>query len=359
MSTTKFEQLLEYLIIEGDTAKSDAFFHQWVVETSQDIYNQLLAEEIDAEDDDTDSKPDGENDEDTNEGMDQAPQSQEYEEAFEPEGDPEGDDEDGEMPGGEPEDDGVPQDDDLGPDASAGMDDEGGEDSAMYDIRDAISALEAAFKELEASHGAEDGMGSGEDEFSAGDDDEANFSGDELGGDASDDFTSDVQDPTHKSSPMAEARRKIREYTEKVGSNWEASGTQKTQGEFIGAGTGEKSSKPSPVVSPISSGKGKPSTGANAGNLMKQSDSGSQHGTKPHGKTGGFVKDGGKVTPAGTVNVDGVKSGVKTAKKVTDGHGAEKKGRPAGPVGAGKGDLAGQTKVDPATKRQFLPSKAK
>jgi hypothetical protein len=69
----------------------------------------------------------------------------------------------------------------------------------------------------------------------------------------------------------------------------------------------------------------------------------------------GINPESGEKFASGLNNVDGKKSGVKTLSKVANGHGAEKRGAGPGPVGSGSGDKAGQTSIDPATKRQFLP----
>jgi hypothetical protein len=94
---------------------------------------------------------------------------------------------------------------------------------------------------------------------------------------------------------------------------------------------------------PLSSGKGKPTTGATAENILRKSATADEDGIKPHGKVGGLVKAGGKFTGSGTHNVDGVKSGIKTVTK--QGAGYPGNNKTAGPVGSGTGDKAGQTSV--------------
>ena len=94
----------------------------------------------------------------------------------------------------------------------------------------------------------------------------------------------------------------------------------------------------------ISEGKGKPTTGAGAGNIAQAAKGDNQDGTKPHGKAGGLVKNA-QDMKTGNGNVPGGKMGVKNLSKVAHGHGAEKKGAGPGPVGAGTGDKAGQTSV--------------
>jgi hypothetical protein len=137
-----------------------------------------------------------------------------------------------------------------------------------------------------------------------------------------------------------------REYTENVGTNWEKGATQKAQGQYAGAGTGDKEGAPVEGKSPISSGSGKPNSGANAKNLAQgQAEGQSNTGTSPGKVNNGITKTAGEKFASGIHNVDGKKSGVKTLGKVAGGHGAEKKGAGPGPVGSGTGDKAGQTSV--------------
>jgi hypothetical protein len=307
--STKFEKLLDYLVNE-EIDKANDLFHEIVVEKSRTIYENLIDEEDSEEgheeledsfvmdaDDDTDDKTDDKTDD--------------------LEADIETDD-------GE----------DMG-----GLDDEESrEEQAMFDIKNAIEELEAAFAELESAQGGEMG------------DDE--FGDDEFGDDEGDDeFGSDEED---LQMGMLEGRR-LREYTEKVGTDWDKNAMKGPKGEPAGAGTGEfnRDGETNPK-SPISSGKNKPGpAGVGAGNIAQGSRSENQDGTRPHGKAGGFLSSP-KDMNTGNGNVPGGKMGVKNLSKVPGGHGAEKKGAGPGPVGAGTGEKAGQTSIDPATSKQFL-----
>jgi hypothetical protein len=203
---------------------------------------------------------------------------------------------------------------------------EGGEEQAIFDIKNAIQELEAAFAELEKAQGGE----MGGDEFDSGDD----MGGDEFGGDEK------------MGSPAFEGRR-LREYSEKVGNDWEKN-SQKAQGQYLGAGTGEKDGAPVEGRSPISSGAGKPVGGKNvgAGNIVRGDTEGqSNTGDRPAKVNKGINPESGEKFASGIHNVDGAKSGVKTLSAVKGGHGAEKKGAGPGPVGSGSGDKAGQTSV--------------
>ena len=319
--STKFEQLLEYLVNE-EMDKANELFHEIVVEKSRTIYENLIAEE----DDDVEESMDDENTE-----MDEG--QEELEDSYMMDADETGDETDDF--GGEISADGdnfdAPADDEHGH--------EGQEDKAIFDIKNAIAELEAAFAELEAAQGDEEGEMGMEPEF-----------GDEEGDEAGDE---------DESMGFMEGRRLTREYVEKVGNDWEKN-SMKTQGQYLGAGTGEKDGAPVEGRSPISSGKGKPTTGATAANIAKGATEGqSNTGTTPGKVNKGITPEKGEKFASINGNVPGGKMGVKNLSKVAGGHGAEKKGSGPGPVGAGTGDKAGQTSIDPATKRQFLPQHSK
>ena len=323
---SKFEQLLD-LIVNEEHDKANELFHEIVVEKSREIYENLIAEEADEEmdeaaDEEMDEAADEEMDESADEEMDEAEDmdesadeemdegadeemdeaEEELEDSFEVEGDDE------EPMGGDAA-------DDLEGDVEAG-----GEDQAIFDIKDAIEQLEQAL----ASLGGEAGG------------DEADF-GDEEGGD---------DEMEMMGVPAMEGRRMTREYREKVGNDWDKN-SQKTQAEYVGAKTGDVEGKPVEGRSPIASGANKPGpAGVNAKNLNQAAtEGGSPTGTSPAKVNKGINPESGEKFASGIHNVDGKKSGVKTLSGVKGGHGAEKKGAGAGPVGSGSGDKAGQTSV--------------
>jgi hypothetical protein len=328
---SKFEQLLD-LIVNEEMDKANELFHEIVVEKSRDIYENLIAEEAEEDADVEESMDDDVEesmDDDVEEGMDDdTDESVDLEDSYSMEAD----DEEG-MPGEE-------ETGDFGADIGATDDEmdgaEGSEDSAIFDIKNAIADLEAAFADLEAAQGGE----MGGDEF---DDEEGGM--DDMGGD----------------EPMKmgfqEGRRMTREYTEKVGNDWEKN-SQKAQGQYLGAGTGEKDGAPVEGKSPISSGAGKPVGGKNvgAGNIVRGDTEGqSNTGDRPAKTNKGINPESGEKFAKGIHNVDGAKSGVKTLSAVKGGHGAEKKGAGPGPVGSGTGDKAGQTSV-PSIKQFLKPA---
>jgi hypothetical protein len=326
--STKFEQLLD-LIVNEEHEKANELFHEIVVEKSREIYENLIAEEADEEE--MDESADEEMDESADEEeMDESADEEEMDESADEEMDEseeeledsysmEADD--------EPEAGGLEKTDDFGGDVGAMDDEEGGEggdEEAMFDIKNAIAELEAAFEKLEASQGGDMG--------------DAEF-GDEEGGEEGDD---ELQ------MGMFEGRRITREYTEKVGNDWDKN-SQKTQAEYVGAKTGGVEGKPVEGRSPIASGANKPGpAGVNAKNLNQSAhEGGSPTGTSPAKVNKGINPESGEKYASGIHNVDGKKSGVKTLSGVKGGHGAEKKGAGPGPVGSGTGDKAGQTSVKP------------
>ena len=307
--STKFEQLLDLLVNE-EMDKANELFHEIVVEKSRDIYENLIAEE--AEDDEEEAVEEAEDDEEeaVEENMD-------LEDSYSMEADDE--DENGFAQGDAADEFGA---DTMG-DEEEMDDEEGGEDSAIFDIKNAIADLEAAFAELERAQGGEEA---------------------DMGMDSEFDDEEGEEEPEDEMMGMGmhEGRRVTREYVEKVGSDWEKGSTQKTQGQLAGAGTGERQSNPVDGKSPVSSGKGKPTTGATAGNIAKgATGEGNNTGTSPAGKAGGFLKNA-QDMKTGNGNVPGGSMGIKNLSKVTQ------NSKTPGPVGSGTGDKAGQTSVGQA-----------
>ena len=307
--STKFEQLLDLLVNE-EMDKANELFHEIVVEKSRDIYENLIAEE--AEDEQEESVEEAEDDEDeaVEENMD-------LEDSYSMEADDEGEHDFAQGDAA----------DEFGADVTGDEeemgDEEGGEDSAIFDIKNAIADLEAAFAELERAQGGEEA---------------------DMGMDSEFDDEEGEEEPEDEMMGMGmqEGRRVTREYVEKVGSDWEKGSTQKTQGQLAGAGTGERQSNPVDGKSPVSSGKGKPTTGATAGNIAKgDTGEGNNTGTSPAGKAGGFLKNA-QDMKTGNGNVPGGSMGVKNLSKVTQ------NSKTPGPVGSGTGDKAGQTSVGQA-----------
>jgi hypothetical protein len=315
--STKFEQLLDFIVNE-EMDKANELFHEIVVEKSRDIYENLIAEEAEEEEemDEASEEEDEAVEEAAEDDEEEMEESMDLEDSYSMEAD----DEEEPSMGGDAT-------DDFGSEIGAMGDEEGGEgqeDQAIFDIKNAIQELEAAFAELEKAQGSEEPH----DEFG---------SDDEEGG--------EEDDMEMMGSQAFEGRRMTREYTEKVGNDWDKSGSQKAQAKYVGSGSGDTEGAPVEGRSPISSGKGKPTTGATAKNIAASAhEGGSPTGTSPAGKAGGFLSAA-KDMGTGNGNVPGGKMGVKNLSKVAGGHGAEKKGSGPGPVGSGTGDKAGQTSV--------------
>jgi hypothetical protein len=324
--STKFEQLLDLLVNE-DMEGANALFHEIVVEKSRDIYENLIAEEDDEEEmDEAKSEDDEEMDEakeEDDESVDESAEeddeemeeSEELEDSYMMDADETGDETDDF--GGEVSADGdnfdAPADDEHGH--------EGQEDSAIMDIKNAIAELEAAFAELEQAQGGEEAEMGMEPEFG------------------------DEEDGEEMMGSQAFESRKLREYSEKVGRDWDKNGSKGPKGEPAGAGTGDfNRDGEANTKSIVSSGKGKPESGANAKNLNQGFAEGEANtGTSPAKVNKGINPEKGEKFASGIHNVDGKKSGVKTLAK--QGAGYPGNNKTAGPVGSGTGDKAGQTSV--------------
>lgn len=334
--SNKFEKLLDLLVNE-EMDQANALFHEIVVEKSREIYENLIAEE--AEDDDTmeeDSDQEDESvEEDTeeDESVEEGFMGQDDESVYEIGG--EGD----EMPPQDASDNmlgDVTSDDDMGGDMGGDMDGSS-EPATKADIQDIkmdidqdFAEIKAAFQQMIDGTSPDDEMGDdefGDDEM--GDDDFGDEEGDDEFGDEEDDSEEDDSEEDDSEEQAAEEAF-MREYREVVGKPY-AGG--KVAGKSEEGGTNTKSVG---LQNPARLSDGKVS----AGNIAQ-----SATGADKKPGVGGVLKSGGKFVGSGTHNVDGVSSGVKTVKKVPAGHGAEKKGGSAGPVGSGKGDKAGQTDV--------------
>jgi hypothetical protein len=317
--STKMEQLLD-LIVNEEMDKANELFHEIVVEKSREIYENLIAEETEEESveeaDDAEEEP-----------VDEADDAEEesVEEAFGMD-----DDESSSEIGGTGDASDDFEQDVMDPTAMG--DEEGGEEepASKADVMDLKDALEELTREFEALVSGDDADDSEDDEFEPADDEE---DGEEDGEDEEGD------------DDESENMGFVREYRERVGNDWEKN-SMKSPGP-VGSGTGDKAGQTSVDggKSPVSSGKGKPTTGATAHNITQGGTGvGENTGTRPNGKTGGLVGGvKGKFTGSGTHNVDGVQTGVKTLSKQGSGYPGNNK--TAGGVGSGTGDKAGQTSV--------------
>jgi hypothetical protein len=226
-------------------------------------------------------------------------------------------------------------------------DEEGGEETPatkadVQDLEDALEELKAEFEKLMAGEEAEE-------EENPGIHGEPGLLGDEDSEESDDEEeTDDEEDDQEESFQFGESRTLTREYREKVGNDWDKN-AQKTDGQIAGANSGEKMPTASSGKSPVSSGAGKPTSGASAKNIAQGGMGvGNNTGTTPNAKgPAGVLKAGGDFVPAGTKNVSS-----SSTSKMPNGAALNKQGsgypgnnKSAGPVGSGTGDKAGQTSV--------------
>jgi hypothetical protein len=208
--------------------------------------------------------------------------------------------------------------------------------SDVQDLEDALEELKAEFERLMNAEEAEEEENPGVhgDESLTGADDEDD-----------EDDEEDEEDESEKEfeSLYNESRQLTREYREKVAS------PSMTDGGGVGSGKGDLAGQTGTVNtrSPVSSGSGKPTSGANAKNIAQAGTGvGNNTGTSPNAKgPAGVLKAGGDFVPAGTKNVassatakmqDGAKlSAVSKPAMKKEGEG----------VGSGRGDKAGQTSM--------------
>lgn len=330
--TTKMQQLLD-LIVNEEMDKANELFHEIVVEKSREIYENLISEEEEEEEMDEASEED-------DESVDEASDEEEDESVEEGFGSDETEMNVGDEPDADPAD-ALMHDTEMGGEEHDDMGADGGSPATkddVQDLEDALAELKAEFEALMGGNGGEEA-----DEF--GSDDGEEDGEEEDGEEADDEYADDEEDDQEESMGV------VREYREKVGNDWQGS-AQKAQGKSLGANTGETYPAPVEGKSPISSGKGKPTTGATASNILARSEGeGTNVGTSPNadkGKRGLVGSTKGEFTDGVTVNKNGSTTGVKTLSKVAGGHGAERRGSAPGPVGSGSGDKAGQTSVGQA-----------
>jgi len=301
----KFEKLLDYLVNE-EMDKANELFHEIVVEKSREIYEQMIAEEaedadesVEEETEDADESVEEET-EDADESVEEAYMDDEQDESYEM------DNEETTLEiGGDAGDalvKGVEDKDAMDMDMDGG---EGGDVSqGEKQILDVVSQLHAEFQDLLAKVD-----GDMDSEMPA-DDDAADMEFDDE-----DDSDSEPKDEDLMMG-IAEGRR-LREYSEKVSDGHGAEKKGKAE-----EGDGK--------AGPVSSAKGRPASDARASNIAQGGEE----------KGGATPKAKGEFTKSGTHNVNGTKHGVKTLSKVSQGHGAEKKG--AGEQSANTKSIVGQ-----------------
>ena len=335
--SNKFEQLLD-LIVNEEHAQANELFHAIVVEKSREIYNNLIAEEEETEEETTEAMDCEEEEEKTEESF--AAEEEEEEETKESIYSEE--EEEGEFPVQDPTDD--LESDVVDHDFGGEDDGEEGEGEPatkgdIDDLADALDELKMEFEKLMAGEEAEEHEHPGihsEPGLTGGDDAEGEFGDEEE--EESYGMESIASEEEEEEEGPKSAGEKMREYIERVS-------VKMVDGEGVGSGRGDKAGQTggSQGKSPISSGSGKPTSGANAKNIAQAGKGTDEDGTSPKGKVGGLVKKGGDFVPAGTKNVSSSASS-----KKPDGAKLSNVSKPASKEGAGVGaqtggDKAGQT----------------
>ncbi len=291
---TQFEAMLEALINEDqETAKE--IFHNIVVAKSREIYEELLSEDFDLEEEAKD-KEDKDNEDDEDRKDEAFGDDSEDDSAADDADDSEDDADDSEE---------EPSDDDVGGDATDDLigdvtDDEDSEGSMsdeeqtdkILDLEDALEELKAEFEQMMAGEEGAPAMG-----------------GDDMGMDA---------EPAIGDEPaMGDEEDELAglmEYVNKV--NPPKHGDN-------GANTKSAVAGPNKM-------------GGTAGNIAQS------FSTTSGGTEGGLAKPSPTEDNAGNINVPGGKAGKSAFKKTEPGHGAEKKGK--GESADNKSSLIGSRK---------------
>ena len=215
---TKLEQMLEKLV-NNDREAADQLFHEFVIEKSRSIYENMLESDLeDLEVDEADEKEvdeatdEEEVDEATDEEVDEATDEEEVDEAtdeevdenfdeFTPEADPMGGDAADDMLG------------DIEADGEEDMGDEGGEEEIedrVVDLEDALDDLKAEFEKM---------MGDKGDDEDEGDEDDAEMDMDDEGDEENEEeaYASDLSvDEVPAYEGKKSQAEQMREYVEKV-----------------------------------------------------------------------------------------------------------------------------------------------
>jgi len=317
MAQDKFQKMLEYLVNEQQD-KAEALFHEIVVEKSRQIYETILAEELekDEEVEESDDEEVEESD-DEDEVNESEHEDEEVEEDFNlDEFEVEADDE----MGGDPTDD---MGDDMGGDdmdADMGGDDMdadmgGDEPVTQDDIKDLeaeLADLKAEFEDLlsqgdmgDDEEGMDDMGDMGDDE--EGMDDMGDMGDDEEGMDDMGDMGGDQPEESFES--YKSSAELMREYVNKIGGN-----QYNQYGKMGDNGTNTKS-----VVA------GKNDMGGTTQNILRGDTEAGVEANKGNLHGNPVSDQNPKDMNTGNVNVPGGKA-AKSLKAMPKGHGAEKKG---------------------------------
>ena len=270
---SKFEQMLEHLINE-DEQKAKELFHDIVVAKSREIYETLISEDFDMEEN-LEVEPTGEPAEE--------PEMEASDDEFS--GDDATDDMMGDIEGG----DDMSGDDMSGDDVSLSGGDVDELQDRVVDLEDALDALRDEFESLMGGEEGGDDMGG---------DDMGDAGVPEMDGGMSQEMPAMERRGNDEDEDEKTDEAFIREYVEKV----------------TAAKGGDNGVNAKSIVAK------KNDMGGTSGNLNKGFTDSGKGGTQ-----GGLLNPSTKDLNSGNVNVPGGKAGVKHLKTVSGGHGAEKK----------------------------------
>jgi len=277
-------QMLAHLV-EGDQAKAEELFHEYVVSQSREIYESLIESEMKDDEDEEEVDEAADADKDDEEKVDE-----EFEDvAFE------ADDEEGEM-----------GDDGMGGDATDDLEaelDGDEEDMSEKEPEELFQDLNAIVDELQAKFDEMNGDEMGDDEGEMGDD--------EMGGEGGNPFAKEEDFELET----------VREYVEKVS---DGHGAEKK-------GKAETADAKKSLIDNM-----KNDMGGTTANILSSKEDAATFAAQGQLKGNGLAKGTAKVDDAGNINVPGAKVGKSAFTKKEPGHGAEKKG-------AGEGSTDGQS----------------
>lgn len=255
------EEMLENLVNEN-TERASELFHEFVVAKSREIYENLLSDAADDEPDDDDFGGESDGDED------------DFDNDF---GGDKTDDLHSDLD--DMSDDDMSDDDEFGEKEFGDFEDES-TDELLHDLTDIVSELQAKFEQLK--------NGGSDDEFGSDDSD------DEFGSDDSDDeFGSDDSDDEEITDSFEPQLSTVREYVEKVGTDWGKSPKM-----------GDNGANTKSIVA------GKNDMGGTTANIARGGADVNNKGTK-----GGFIEPSAKNIESGNMNVPGGDAGKKAFTK--------------------------------------------
>jgi len=352
-SKDKFQQMLEYLVNE-DNAKAEELFHDIVVEKSRQIYENILAEEVEDEevdesdDEEVDESDDEEVDESDDDELDESKEDEEVDESDDEEVDESDDEEvdenfnldefeveeepamDMDPMGGDPTDDMEMDMDDEEGDMDMDADMGGDEPVTQDDIKDLeaeLADLKAEFEELMADQDMDDEEGDMDMDDEEGDmdmdDEEGDMDMDDEEGDMDMDDEEEMPEEnfSYESRENMSSAELMREYVNKIG------GEQYHQfGKMGDNGANSKS-----VVA------GKNDMGGTSANIVSGTTENGVEAGKGNLHGNPVSDQNPKDMNTGNVNVPGNKK-APALKPQSAGHGAERKSKPetadksAGPV---------------------------